>query len=334
MATICYHHVNAAIGGAKRLGSDPFELLTRAGINPKLQGNSLSRVGDTQMAKLVQLVWQVTNDEFMGFTPAPCQYGAFALTARSIRRYETLREALQAGIDFFNLFSDGIETQLIETDTDVRFRAKFNAPEYDAQYYYHEFWLVIWHRFASWLIGTKIPLLQANLSFEKPAHVQELNYLFPCPHRYNSQHHELVIDRQYLAMQTIRTESELEDFLRHSPIDIMTIPGADNTLANRITQSILAKNSSGNVYLPTQEQLAKDLHFSPITLHRKLLQEGSSYQQIKDNIRRDIAVAKLTNERMTVKQVSELVGFSEPRSFTRAFKQWTGLSPREYCKFI
>jgi AraC-like DNA-binding protein len=46
-----------------------------------------------------------------------------------------------------------------------------------------------------------------------------------------------------------------------------------------------------------------------------------------------LAINKLVSEKLSVEEVSELVGFAEPRSFTRAFKKWTGLTPRSYCKY-
>jgi AraC-like DNA-binding protein len=82
------------------------------------------------------------------------------------------------------------------------------------------------------------------------------------------------------------------------------------------------------------DEMASQLHVTPQTLHRSLKREGTSYQRIKDSIRRDIAVTRLVKDRMPVNQVAEIVGFSEARSFTRAFKNWTGLSPREYCKYV
>ncbi|MGB2054946.1 MAG: helix-turn-helix domain-containing protein, partial [Porticoccaceae bacterium] len=54
--------------------------------------------------------------------------------------------------------------------------------------------------------------------------------------------------------------------------------------------------------------------------------------KIKDNLRREVAIQKLVNESLSVEQVADIVGFTEPRSFTRAFKHWTGLTPRQYCK--
>ena len=49
-------------------------------------------------------------------------------------------------------------------------------------------------------------------------------------------------------------------------------------------------------------------------------------------MRRELAIKKLVIEKLSVEEVSEIVGFAEPRSFTRAFKHWTGLTPRNYCK--
>ncbi|MEC8428056.1 MAG: AraC family transcriptional regulator, partial [Pseudomonadota bacterium] len=51
---------------------------------------------------------------------------------------------------------------------------------------------------------------------------------------------------------------------------------------------------------------------------------------IKDSLRRDIAIDKLVNENLSIAEIGQILGFVEPASFTRAFKQWTGVSPAEY----
>ncbi len=58
--------------------------------------------------------------------------------------------------------------------------------------------------------------------------------------------------------------------------------------------------------------------------------EGTSYQRIKDNARRDVAISLLRQQGMTVSQVAEQVGFSDPSAFHRSFKKWTGQSPGSY----
>ena len=193
--------------------------------------------------------------------------------------------------------------------------------------------MVIWHRFSSWLIGRKITLLYTRLAYEKPPHAAELNHLFPGPKSYSHQENQLAFDTQYLNLPPIRSHAEIANFLKHSPAGLMTIPGDDRSLRNRITNLILTQSKSV-LLLPRIEEIASQLHVTSQTLHRSLKREGTSYQRIKDSIRRDIAVTRLVKDRMPVNQVAEIVGFSEARSFTRAFKNWTGLSPREYCKYV
>jgi AraC-like DNA-binding protein len=63
------------------------------------------------------------------------------------------------------------------------------------------------------------------------------------------------------------------------------------------------------------------------TLHRQIREEGSSLQALKDEARRDQAVELLSRGQRSVKQVASAVGFRNEKSFTRAFRSWTGTSP-------
>jgi AraC-like DNA-binding protein len=66
------------------------------------------------------------------------------------------------------------------------------------------------------------------------------------------------------------------------------------------------------------------------TLRRRLEREGTSYQRIKDNARRDLAIGLLRRGGMTVSEVAERAGFSDASAFHRSFKKWTGHSPGSY----
>jgi AraC-like DNA-binding protein len=65
-------------------------------------------------------------------------------------------------------------------------------------------------------------------------------------------------------------------------------------------------------------------------LRRRLKEENSSYQSIKDSLRQDQAMKLLNNKDLAINQVAREVGFNEPAAFTRAFKQWTGQTPKDY----
>ncbi|MCB1666778.1 MAG: AraC family transcriptional regulator [Porticoccaceae bacterium] len=331
MSTTNAHYAFSALAGAARQGIDIQALLSEAGIDAKLRTNPNARVTDKQLTRLVQLIWSRLEDEFMGFTASPCKQGCFAMMCQVVSHCENLEGLFHQGIRFYELVTDDIKMKLITGDTESVFEVEMSNPELDPDHFYLEFWLVIWHRLASWITGKKLPLVQANFTYPKPPHFDEFKYLYPCPCQFNQQRTQLIFSNIYLAQPLVRTSRELSHFLRSSPSGIMTIPGDDNSLNRKIKMLIL--NKSGDSFAaPDFDEVATLLNMSPQTLRRKLKQEGTSFQRIKDMIRRDLAIEKLYVQGLTVTQVAGLLGFAEPRSFTRAFKQWTGVSPSQYQK--
>jgi len=69
---------------------------------------------------------------------------------------------------------------------------------------------------------------------------------------------------------------------------------------------------------------------TPATARRRLYEEGTSYQAIKDELRRDQAIAYLTHSDRSVLEVALELGFSERSAFHRAFRKWTGVSPGQF----
>lgn len=155
--------------------------------------------------------------------------------------------------------------------------------------------------------------------------------MFPSKVRFNQPTNSLIFDAQYLHKPLVRTPKELDSYLQRYPADLMTIPGENNSLESRIERLFISALSHGNLP-PSVVDLSESLNLSPLTLYRKLQREGTTVQKIKDNVRREIAIHKLISDKYSVEEISTLLGFEEPRSFSRAFKNWTGLSPRNYCK--
>jgi AraC-like DNA-binding protein len=81
---------------------------------------------------------------------------------------------------------------------------------------------------------------------------------------------------------------------------------------------------------PSLEQVAAQLGLSERTLQRKLQELGTSHNDLVEQIRRDLAMRYLKEPDMAICEVAYLTGFSEPSSFHRAFKRWTGVTPGEF----
>jgi AraC-like DNA-binding protein len=307
------------------------QALERAGINPAVMDQPNQRVHTDQVARLFKTVQETLDDEFMGFTQNNCKVGLFATMAELVSHCSTLGELLAKAVNFYNLVSNDIPMELSQAEGNAVLSFTMNQPQLDPEHFMTEFWLVIWHRFPSWYIGEPIRLRETHFTFKSPTHRSELQIMFPGQLQFKRSANRLIFDAQYLDKQLVRSDQELQTYVQNAPADVMTIPGSDSTLEAQIERMIAQRHPDRLVFVPIHE-LARELGVSSQTLHRRLKESATSYQKIKDNLRREVATHKLVQEHVSVEEVSAIVGFSEPRSFTRAFKHWTGLSPREYIR--
>lgn len=103
--------------------------------------------------------------------------------------------------------------------------------------------------------------------------------------------------------------------------------GGETSLLDRARQTILATLHLGE---PALDEIAHNLGLSEWALQRKLREYGLSFTQLVDQIRQDSAIAHLKQQNLSVTQLASMLGYSETSAFSRAFKRWFGLSPRQW----
>ena len=188
--------------------------------------------------------------------------------------------------------------------------------------------LAMWVRFCGWLIGQHIDVTSASCAGPEPAFTAGVRHFFPCPVRYNQPVNSVTFSARHLEAELVRDERHLEEFLKLAPYHIVIEPQAATLSITHRIREILGDDFRDE--LPSFEELTGLLNMSARTLRRRLEKEGTSYQRIKDNARRDVAITLLSREGLTVSEVAERVGFSDPSAFHRSFKKWTGQSPGSY----
>lgn len=99
------------------------------------------------------------------------------------------------------------------------------------------------------------------------------------------------------------------------------------TVAGRVAEAL---RRDLHAAAPTVEQIAAELALSARSLHRQLAAEGTSYQRVLDDLRRDEAIRLALDEQRPLKAIAAAVGFADPRCFRRAFKRWTGTTPQQF----
>jgi AraC-like DNA-binding protein len=188
--------------------------------------------------------------------------------------------------------------------------------------------LAMWMRFGGWLIGQHIDVTSASCAGPRPAFMAPIRHFFPCPVSYEAPVNAVTFSARHLDAELVRDEADLDAFLKLAPYYMVIEPQASPLSITYRIREILGNDFRQE--MPSFEQLTGLLNMSARTLRRRLEKEGTSYQRIKDNARRDAAISMLSHEGMTVSEVAEQVGFSDPSAFHRSFKKWTGQSPGSY----
>ena len=325
--TVSRHFVQAALSGAENLGFDTREMLREAGISPDLLRIEMARVSSNQFSRLMQVLWTRMGDEFMGMGPRRDRAGTFATMCALVMDCPTLEAVYRQAFQFSRLFEPMVAMELEVGEEHARLIARIEGDLHDPCYFLRESILVIWHRLGSWLIGQPVELTRAEFNYPRPAHGDEYRHIFHCPLAFECDQIALTFDKRFLAAPVIRDKPEMRQFLKTSPADLLSRPDESNTFTGRI-RTLIGRDFSRA--MPDFEWIAAELHTSPQTLRRRLKQENTSFQEIKDLLRRDMAIYYLSRQELPINDIASKVGFTEPSTFHRAFKKWTGVTPGAY----
>lgn len=185
-----------------------------------------------------------------------------------------------------------------------------------------------WRRLCSWLIGRNIEPIEVLLAVDEPRDTEHHYQVFQCPVSYNQALSGFRFASYHLDSPIIQTEDSLKEFLRSAPFQL--IAKADEDDENVIAQMRRIVGNDFSKDFPPVTAMADALSMSVRTLRRRLKKEGITFQQFKDNTRKQAAEQYLKRPELKINTVSALMGFDEPSAFHRSFKKWTGMTPGDF----
>lgn len=326
---ICF--VEAAVSDVIRRGLNAEELLIRSGISPSLLRKPQARVSAANYAALWRLVAQVLDDEFFGQDSRRMKSGSFAMLCRSAVNCATLRDALQLTLRFFRLLLDDIHGTLSVERTTATITLHARTPAAAQRTFAHETYLILIHGIACWLVGRRIPITTACFAYAEPAHSAEYRVMYSTQLMFTQPSTRIRFDADYLELPVVQNRNSVKEFVRSAPQNILVKYKNANSLTAKIRRR-LRQLLPGE--LPEFESMAAELNMTPITLRRRLHEEGESYQSLKDQLRRDLAITYLSHTERSVSDIALELGFAEPSAFHRAFRKWTGTAPGKYRRSI
>jgi AraC-like DNA-binding protein len=238
-----------------------------------------------------------------------------------------LAQALDRSLRFYALILDDISGSVQRDAQEARIVLHERVTGASRRVFAHELLLMLLYGVSCWLVGRRIPILRTEFSYAEPAHSAEYRLMYCSDLRFNRANTLLAFDAAYLDLPVVQNERSAKEFLRTAPENILLKYKNVSSLAARVRRR-LRQFLPGTV--PDFEQLAGDMGMTPATMRRRLHEEGESYQSIKDQLRRDLAISYLSHSSRSVMDIALELGFAERSAFHRAFRKWTGASPGEF----
>ncbi len=324
--TVSMHFVNELFRGVPKSEAAREAYLVRAGIPPFLLAAPHGRVTVEQFATLYRLLVNDRDDETPGFFARPLRGGTLKLLCLSVLEAPTLKVALHRYTLFFRIVLDDFGYEYGVEDGLARVALVEHRPPAGSRILVHELMLKLFHGIASWMIARKIPPLKMECAYDQPAHSSDYRYFYPGRVSFGQPQTAMYFDAALLEQPIRQTKQHLGAFLRRAPADWFYVSFADRLVSHRVREHLsrhLASSSS-------VRDVASALHMSARTLARRLADEGTHYQAVKDEFRRDFAIQALTRSERPLPAIADALGFQDLACFSRAFKAWTGNSPAAY----
>ncbi|HEX9172468.1 MAG TPA: AraC family transcriptional regulator [Telluria sp.] len=325
--SISIHFVRSALEPVLERGLDVDELLRGAGISPALLQTPQGRVTPQNFSKLWLAVAAALDDELFGQDSRRMKVGSFAMLSQSLVHCSTLRSALVRMARGFNLLLDDFHCSLESGARHASIEIVHAPGRRQSAVFGCETLLMMQHGLACWLIGRRITIARASFCYPEPARSAEYGRMYSAELHFEQPRTALTFDAALLDLPVIQDLRTVHEFVREAPENIILKYKNSNGLAAQIRRRL---RNAGRDQWPSFEGCAERLHMTPSTLRRRLLDEGASYQDIKDQLRRDIAIDYLCHTSSSVTDIACELGFSEASGFHRAFKKWTGANPGEY----
>jgi AraC-like DNA-binding protein len=321
--------IQCIVDAYARRGLDPTQALLSAHISPSTLQQADAKVSSLQMERMSAAAMRELNDEALGWFDRALHWGSYAMLLRASLSAPNLRVALQRWCRHHGLLTQQVTVHLLTQGHLARLQLQEHQPLHQAPYNWQAFCVVSVLRnalgVAQWLIDSRIQLQSIDLAFAPPPQAESYPLLFEGPITFSATQHQVEFDARYLDLPIKRDEAALQRLLQR-PLELMVRPyRRDRLLRERVRQ--LLHNAPG---LHTAEAVATQIHLSVRSLHRQLRDEGTSLQALKDNVRQQRATDLLLRSHKNIKQIAAEVGFANEKSFLRAFKTWTGMTPADW----
>jgi len=320
--------VRSLVASIERLGFDSTLFLQQQGFDSSLLENPTHRIDHAQFDSLQTSAIQFTHMPSLGLQVGiTAPVAAYDIVGHLLLACRSIREALTIFFRFYPLISDGSRSSLIEHGEQATVNLSFTHASPSLNRFRAEFVVAQVARCGQIFVGDQFHPLLITFEHAEPEYLELYQRYFQCELKFGQARTSITFESRLLDKAQPHASPALFKMLTEEAERSLEQLSSRNNLATQIEAMIINEYQGQK---PNLDDIAKQFNLSSRSLRRHLKQQGHSYGEISDMAQSTVAQRLLSNDNMSVQEVAYRLGFSEPSSFHRAFKRWTGVTPQQY----
>lgn len=328
--TIIGSWLGVIMGTLGAYGVDGEAFVKSHGLDPRQTLDPDYRIGFFQLKSVWEAAVAATGDEGFGLRAGaavhPTSFHALGMVLWSS---SSLKQMFQYLARYFAVFSTAARMEFCETVEDYRLYGRYEC-DAEGQAYATDIGvdatLAAIMTICQSHYGDSFTPQRVELYRDRPSQRGVHEDFFRCPVSYGCEDNLMVMDKSQMEATISRGNPVLAQEMEKLITDYLARMDRGDVIG-LIRAKLLVMLPEGKA---EKAQVADSLSMSSRTLHRKLQSLGTTYQELLDSVRQELAIQYLAQANISTTEISFLLGYSNSNSFARAFRQWTGRSPREY----
>jgi AraC-like DNA-binding protein len=312
---------------ATEAGIELKPLLKQAGLTERQVGDDRVRISVHSQIRLLDLVAHALRDDFLGFHIAQkCDLREMGLLYYVLASSDALGEALRRGVRFSKITNEGVSMRYCD---ERRISLTFDYVGVDRSSDKHqiECWMAVVTRMCRELTGRRLVPSRVRFSHRREIGSSEFGAFYGSQIEFGAPVDEIQFPAEIATMPVVDADRFLNKLLVANCEEALSErPALLRPFRSSVENAISRLLPHGRAHA---DEIARELGVSRRTFARRLSLEGTTFSEVLEKLRFDLARRYLRDEDMSVSKIAWLVGYQEVSAFSHAFKRWAGMTPGE-----
>lgn len=310
----------------RRLGVDPSDVLAAAKLDPAVFDDPDNTISYSARNRLVELCADRTGCHHFGLLIGQhTGLSALGLVGYLVLHSADVGSALRSLVHYFRLHAQGASVALIESGSSALLSYSILRPGVDGSAQIQDGAVAIVFNALQSLCGSDWQPTEVRFIHRPPADIEPFRRYFGAPLRFNTGESGILFAKEWLSKPVRDADPELHRLLQKQ---VQALAAAhEDTFPAQVRRVLGTAILTGR---SSEEEVAALFSMNERTLRRRLRSCGSTFREVADSVRFEIAQHMLTSTALKLAYIALALGYADHSAFSRAFKRWSGLTPSQW----